>query len=1427
MPRFLFVFLPALLTAAPTLADEPKPMVKPLRALLVVGGCCHDYDTQKLIISEGTAARAHIEWSIVHQGGTTTNAKIPLYEKEDWSAGYDIVVHNECFSNVPDPKWTSRIVKPHREGLPAVVIHCAMHCYRDGTDEWFKFVGVTSRRHGSHFPFEVVPADSKHPILSKFPVKWPTPAGELYWIEKAGEKCKPLAHAYSKETKKNEVCVWTNEFGKGRVFGTTIGHYNQEMADPVFLDMLTRGILWACDKPPEQYLKAFDASKQKFRWEVKPKPPETSEPPMASPAQVPENLARGKAAKASSEQDDSRSASKGNDGQLRTRWCATGPRPNEWWQVDLGKEEEVVGCKVVWEFGGRSYRYRVEGSGDGTMWSMLVDQTGGMLTTQSQSHAFAARKVRHVRVTITGLPNGSWPSFWEFEVHGKKMVKPAPAAPMSKPGLENVKVAPGFDLTLFAAPPEIAYPTCVCATPDGTVFVGVDLNGSLGARPGQGRIVRCRDLDNDGKADRFDTFAKVDSPRGLWFDHQTLYVLHPPLITAFHDLDNDGVADRSEVLVSGLGFDLKFRGADHTTNGFRMGIDGWLYIALGDYGCRKAVGKDGATVSHRGGGVVRVRPDGSGLELVADGLRNIYDVAVSPTLDLFTRDNTNDGGGWNVRLSHVIPTGHYGYPTLFKNFASDLVPPLMDSGGGSPCGVLFLDEPTLPEPWRQGLLTCEWGRSEVNRHPLTPHGAGWKAGQETFLQIPRPTDIDVDASGRLYVASWQDGGFDFSRPDVGYVVRVTPTGWKPRAVPDFATLDEKSLLAQLTGLSAACRLAAQRELLRRPGAAGLPVRLEKLAETATTPAAQAAAIFTLGQLRGDAPLESLTRLAKHDHLREFALKALADDRRRAGSVSTEPFATALQYGDPRVRLQAVIGLGRLGFSELAARLVPLTSDKDPLVAHAAVNAMVRLGGVEPCLKAVTAPGGLAVAGALKVLAQIHQPNVVDGLISMVNSNQVTDPKPILMALMLLYHREADWDGKWWGTRPDTRGPYYQPVTWSESEKIGAVLRSKVSVDQPESLAWFVRELHRHRIEMPDLMSRFLEKARQDADARRLAVEIFADQGSIPEAMMELLAMTAESAGESPALRAKALRALTALPDQAAARPLIFRVLAEAKTAGPLNSAWVEYATDGRHINQLKEFVRLSQSGSAAQRELALGVLAATADRPLGAAKMRAAAEAAVTAAWKRDDSLVLLIQAVTRLGLTGYAPQLRSLAAHKDPAVSAAARKAIATLRVDGANAGPLIGQLSPDTAIRETLKLPGDIALGARLFSRQGCINCHTTTPGETLKGPLLAGISARYQRPELLESIIKPSAKIAQGFESNVFTLVNGKMLVGFVVREAASEVEIRDANGTAFVIKKDNIEERRTDKTSVMPEKLVDNLTTRELASVLAYLESIKGK
>src|SRR5438093_8716662 len=81
--------------------------------------------------------------------------------------------------------------------------------------------------------------------------------------------------------------------------------------------------------------------------------------------------------------------------------------------------------------------------------------------------------------------------------------------------LKDVKAPKDYQVTIFASPPEVSYPTCLACSPTGEVFVGVDLNGSLDAKPDRGKILRLVDTKGTGKADKITVFAKVDSPRGL------------------------------------------------------------------------------------------------------------------------------------------------------------------------------------------------------------------------------------------------------------------------------------------------------------------------------------------------------------------------------------------------------------------------------------------------------------------------------------------------------------------------------------------------------------------------------------------------------------------------------------------------------------------------------------------------------------------------------------------------------------------------------------------------------------------------------------------------------------------------------------------------------------------------------------------------
>jgi type 1 glutamine amidotransferase len=232
---------------------------KPIRALLVTGGCCHDYRNQKEILTKGISARANVQWKIAYDPDGSTSHKNPVYDAADWAKNFDVVVHDECSSDVKDLDVIDNILKPHREGLPGVVLHCGMHCYRSEgfpkSTPWFAFTGLPSTGHGASLPIAIRFVDKQNPI-TEILEDWTTVNEELYNNSAGGPLDTAHALARGRQGKDDFVVVWTNLYrGKARVFGTTLGHQNQTVKDPRYLDLVTRGLLWAVDKLDATHLK--------------------------------------------------------------------------------------------------------------------------------------------------------------------------------------------------------------------------------------------------------------------------------------------------------------------------------------------------------------------------------------------------------------------------------------------------------------------------------------------------------------------------------------------------------------------------------------------------------------------------------------------------------------------------------------------------------------------------------------------------------------------------------------------------------------------------------------------------------------------------------------------------------------------------------------------------------------------------------------------------------------------------------------------------------------------------------------------------------------------------------------------------------------------------------------------------------------------
>ncbi|MEZ7844137.1 MAG: ThuA domain-containing protein [Opitutales bacterium] len=242
----------ACMIASPAVAKPtPAPAIK---ALLITGGCCHDYDNQREIVPMAVDlySKQKVEWTIVHQRTKAVNAMLEFYKNPGWAKGYDVVVHNECFAAINDANYIEGILQPHIDGVPAVLVHCSMHSYRGGpaAEKWFEFCGVHSARHGPKHPFEVQITAPEHEIMQGMS-NWTTPKGELYFINKVFPTMTPLAESKSNQTGEMHTNIWVNEFGpnKTRVFATTIGHHNETMLQNQYMQMITRGLLWAAGQP--------------------------------------------------------------------------------------------------------------------------------------------------------------------------------------------------------------------------------------------------------------------------------------------------------------------------------------------------------------------------------------------------------------------------------------------------------------------------------------------------------------------------------------------------------------------------------------------------------------------------------------------------------------------------------------------------------------------------------------------------------------------------------------------------------------------------------------------------------------------------------------------------------------------------------------------------------------------------------------------------------------------------------------------------------------------------------------------------------------------------------------------------------------------------------------------------------------------------
>lgn len=397
--------------------------------------------------------------------------------------------------------------------------------------------------------------------------------------------------------------------------------------------------------------------------------------------------------------------------------------------------------------------------------------------------------------------------------------------------LASMEVAEGLQLGLFASEPMLTNPTNMAIDAKGRVWICEGKNYRSFANPeisydNKGdRILILEDTDGDGKADIQKVFYQgqdINAALGIVVLGNKVIVSDSPKVLVFTDDDGDDIPDSKEVLFSGIeGVDH-----DHGVHAFVFGPDGRLYFNQGNMG-ERLLDKDGNTVvdiygnpidvtdgKYQEGMVFRMEEDGTNVEVLGDNFRNPYELAVDSYGGLWQSDNDDDGNR-GTRLNFVMEYGNYGYKDLLTRQSwrerrtgwSDeiskrhwhlndpgTVPNLLQTGSGSPCGILVYEDDLLPEKYHNQLIHAEPGHNVVRSYLLKEEGAGYGAKIENLVTSSdnwfRPDDVTVAPDGSVFIADWYDGGVgghkaeDIAR---GRIYRVAPEKDYSPVAFDFTT----------------------------------------------------------------------------------------------------------------------------------------------------------------------------------------------------------------------------------------------------------------------------------------------------------------------------------------------------------------------------------------------------------------------------------------------------------------------------------------------------------------------------------------------------------------------------------------------------------------------------------------------------------------
>ena len=979
---------------------------------------------------------------------------------------------------------------------------------------------------------------------------------------------------------------------------------------------------------------------------------------------------------------------------------------------------------------------------------------------------------------------------------------------------------------------------------------------AVGDGPSKTALYRLSDPDGDGVAEKVDTLFKFKGGMG---EHGP----HAPI------LGPDGL------LYVMLGNHTFVEGSVAETSPHHHFYDGELIQPKYEDANGHASG-----VKAPGGTVVRTDTDGSFIELFLGGFRNAYDHAFNRDGELFTYDSDME---WDVglpwyrptRVNHLIPGAEFGWRSgwsKWPRYYVDSLPETMDIGRGSPTGVVFYDHDRFGQKYQGAFFMCDWSQGRVVAVSLEPDGGTYRGRSEIFLQ-GQPlncSDIDVGPDGWLYISV---GG----RNTEGSIFRVVASDAKPPAEVGEHGIGRAIRQPQLGSAWARRNVRDVKKELGDQWGPGL------VAVAVNTDAAQSDRVRALNLMQQLGPQPSNDLLVTLSADDDAALRAKVTYLMgiHTSDVSNGRLIELLDDSDPVVRRRACEALVRSRHPGPVDKLLRIAAEPQPFVSWAARRALEQLPRQQWKSAVLNATDvrvfivgcvALEVLGVDKttagsILAQAH------GWLEKELSND--DLVGLLRVIELAIHQ-----GEYTGEEISQLRAEISKRFPSDDDRVNReLIRTLVMLDDP-TLAPRVVEYLRGNASIEEriqaaMLARFLKRgwtpesrgklldffaiarAREGGNSYRGYLQNGANdvlKAMPPEEQLarirdgvndpvRALGVVRNLSGRLTDEQVTALRELDRALEGNDSPPA--RELADAALTalGYGNEAAADYlgevfeASPGRrHVaaGALANFAakqnkrrpadwdRLVRSLSVVEGSTAREVLRALSRFGKKHDKPQDLRQVILTGLKLKDqggrDAVVVLTRWTREKIVEPRGPWEQTLGAWQKWFAEKHPDQPEAVLPVEAEGAkwsyAELLEFLTSESGRN------GNAQRGELVFEKSQCIKCHRYgARGEGI-GPDLSNVARRFQRKEILQSVIFPSQVISDQFAAKTVITTDGRTHTG-LVGPTADGVVVLQANAEKVAIAKDDIESIVPSKLSAMPEGLFNELTLEEIADLFAFM------